>query len=101
MPVRKPKPTSPGLRFVSYSDFAEITKVGPEKTLTEDTVSGKPLLANEMSLKSGNLHPDRWKVGWRNTPGFHLAPILTATGPFHAILRICRYSQCRGSRDRR
>jgi len=35
MPVRKPKPTSPGLRFVSYSDFAEITKVGPEKTLTE------------------------------------------------------------------
>ncbi len=35
MPVRKPKPTSPGLRFVTYSDFAEITKVGPEKTLTE------------------------------------------------------------------
>jgi large subunit ribosomal protein L2 len=35
MAVRKPKPTSPGLRFVSYSDFAEITKVGPEKTLTE------------------------------------------------------------------
>ena len=35
MPVRKPKPTSPGLRFVSYSDYAEITKVGPEKTLTE------------------------------------------------------------------
>ncbi|MFT4035665.1 MAG: 50S ribosomal protein L2 [Patulibacter sp.] len=35
MAVRKPKPTSPGLRFVTYSDFAEITKVGPEKTLTE------------------------------------------------------------------
>ncbi len=31
MAVRKPKPTSPGLRFVTYSDFAEITKVGPEK----------------------------------------------------------------------
>src|ERR687886_1712209 len=35
MPIRKPKPTSPGLRFVSYPDFAEITKTTPEKTLTE------------------------------------------------------------------
>src|SRR3712207_3078694 len=35
MPIRKPKPTSPGLRFVSYPDFAEITKKEPEKTLTE------------------------------------------------------------------
>jgi large subunit ribosomal protein L2 len=35
MPVRKPKPTSPGMRFVSYPDFAEITKTTPEKTLTE------------------------------------------------------------------
>jgi len=35
MPVRKPKPTSPGMRFVSYSDFAEITKTTPEKSLTE------------------------------------------------------------------
>ncbi len=35
MPVRKPKPTSPGMRFVSYPDFAEITKTEPEKTLVE------------------------------------------------------------------
>ncbi|MBI5106971.1 MAG: 50S ribosomal protein L2, partial [Solirubrobacterales bacterium] len=35
MPIRKPKPTSPGLRFVSYPDFAEITKSEPEKSLTE------------------------------------------------------------------
>jgi large subunit ribosomal protein L2 len=35
MPVRKPKPTSPGLRFVSYPDFAEITKSKPERTLVE------------------------------------------------------------------
>jgi len=35
MPVRKPKPTSPGLRFVSYPDFAEITKTEPERTLVE------------------------------------------------------------------
>src|SRR3954469_2678987 len=35
MPIRKPKPTSPGRRFVSYSDFAEVTKTKPEKTLVE------------------------------------------------------------------
>jgi len=35
MPIRKPKPTSPGRRFVSYADFAEVTKTTPEKSLTE------------------------------------------------------------------
>jgi large subunit ribosomal protein L2 len=35
MPIRKPKPTSPGRRFVSYSDFAEITKTEPERTLLD------------------------------------------------------------------
>jgi large subunit ribosomal protein L2 len=35
MPIRKPKPTSPGRRFVSYPDFAEITRSEPEKTLVE------------------------------------------------------------------
>ncbi len=35
MPIRKPKPTSPGRRFVSYADFAEVTKTKPEKTLVE------------------------------------------------------------------
>src|ERR671920_1586708 len=35
MPVRKPKPTSPGRRFISYPDYGEITKTEPEKTLVE------------------------------------------------------------------
>jgi large subunit ribosomal protein L2 len=35
MPIRKPKPTSPGRRFVSYPDFSEITRSEPEKGLTE------------------------------------------------------------------
>ncbi len=35
MAIRKPKPTSAGMRFVSYPDFAEITKTTPEKTLVE------------------------------------------------------------------
>jgi large subunit ribosomal protein L2 len=35
MPIRKPRPTSPGLRFVSYPDFREITRTEPEKSLVE------------------------------------------------------------------
>src|ERR671914_3120116 len=35
MPIRKPKPTSPGRRFVSYADFSGLTKKKPEKRLTE------------------------------------------------------------------
>jgi large subunit ribosomal protein L2 len=35
MPIRKPKPTSPGRRFSTYPDFAEVTRTEPEKTLTE------------------------------------------------------------------
>ena len=35
MPIRKPKPTSAGRRFVTYPDFAEITRTEPEKSLVE------------------------------------------------------------------
>src|SRR5438270_7869423 len=35
MPIRKPKPTSPGRRFASYPDFADVTRSEPEKSLTE------------------------------------------------------------------
>src|ERR1700688_3652820 len=35
MAIRKPKPTSPGRRFVMYPDFAELTRTEPEKSLTE------------------------------------------------------------------
>lgn len=36
MGIRKFKPTSPGLRDMSISDFAEVTKSIPEKSLTVD-----------------------------------------------------------------
>ncbi|MDI9501906.1 MAG: 50S ribosomal protein L2 [Tissierellia bacterium] len=36
MGIRKFKPTSPGLRDMSISDFAEVTKSTPEKSLTVD-----------------------------------------------------------------
>jgi large subunit ribosomal protein L2 len=35
MPIRRPKPTSPGRRFSTYPDFAEITRSEPEKSLVE------------------------------------------------------------------
>src|SRR5919199_2986940 len=35
MALRKPKPTSPGRRFSTYPDFAEITRDEPEKSLGE------------------------------------------------------------------
>src|ERR1700741_3127698 len=35
MPIRKPKPTSAGRRFVTYPDYAEITRDKPEKSLVE------------------------------------------------------------------
>jgi large subunit ribosomal protein L2 len=35
MPIRKPKPTSPGRRFATYADFAELTRSEPEKSLVE------------------------------------------------------------------
>ncbi len=35
MAIRKHKPTSPGRRFATYSDHAEVTKSRPEKALTE------------------------------------------------------------------
>src|SRR6201989_2482699 len=35
MAIRKPKPTSPGRRFVTYPDYAEVTRSKPEKSLTE------------------------------------------------------------------
>ena len=34
MPIRKRKPTSPGRRFQTVSDFAEVTSDKPEKSLT-------------------------------------------------------------------
>src|SRR2546421_9177921 len=35
MPLKRNKPTSPGRRFATYSDFGEVTRAEPEKSLTE------------------------------------------------------------------
>src|SRR3954454_5452492 len=55
MPIRKPKPTSPGRRFVSYADFAEITKKEPEKSLVEGLTKsgGRNALGRKTSRHRG------------------------------------------------
>jgi large subunit ribosomal protein L2 len=35
MPLKKHKPTSPGRRFATWSDFEEVTRTEPEKSLVE------------------------------------------------------------------
>src|SRR5205807_77753 len=35
VPIRKPKPTSPGRRFATYADFGDLTRSEPEKSLVE------------------------------------------------------------------
>ncbi len=39
MAVKKYKPTSPGRRFRTVSDFAEVTKSTPEKSLLDKQTS--------------------------------------------------------------
>src|SRR5919112_4363997 len=34
MPIKKVKPTSPGRRFITFADYAEVTRTTPEKSLT-------------------------------------------------------------------
>src|SRR4051812_26204004 len=35
MPLKKHKPTSPGRRFATWSDFEEVTRTEPERSLVE------------------------------------------------------------------
>ena len=57
MPIRNPKPTSPGRRFVTYPDFAEITRDEPEKSLTE----GLKKSGGRNSNGRKTVAPPRWR----------------------------------------
>src|ERR1700720_4524868 len=66
MPLRKRKPTSPGRRFQTVSDFSDITKTKPEKSL----LAPKPHSGARIALlhyhdgeKRYILAPSRVKVG--------------------------------------
>jgi large subunit ribosomal protein L2 len=74
MPVKKYKPTSPGRRDMSVSDFAEITRGRPERSLTTGRVNktgGRNVYGRTTSWHRGGGHKRRFrKIDFRrNKPG--------------------------------
>ena len=51
MPIRKPKPTSPGRRFVTYADFAEVTKSRPDSFAAQEKLGEYYLKTDPKSLE--------------------------------------------------
>jgi large subunit ribosomal protein L2 len=64
MPTRKFKPTSPGRRFMTVSDFAEITKSEPEKSLVESAkkTGGRNNKGRITTRHKGGGHKRRYRV---------------------------------------
>ena len=65
MPVKKYKPTSPGRRNMSVSDFAEITRVTPERSLTKGLVKksgGRNSNGRITSYHRGGGHRRRYRI---------------------------------------
>src|SRR5271165_5579579 len=64
MGIRKFKPTSPARRLTTVSDFAEITKATPEKTLTESMrrSGGRNVHGHITRRHQGGGHKRRYRV---------------------------------------
>src|ERR1041384_6530862 len=64
MPLRKRKPTSAGRRFQSASDFSEVTKDRPEKSLTraKPTTGGPNASAARPAPHGGGGHKQKYRV---------------------------------------
>ena len=64
MPIRKRKPTSPGRRFQSASDFSEVTKSKPEKALTKPKprTGGRNAYGRMTSRHRGGGHKQRYRL---------------------------------------
>ena len=64
MGIKSFKPTSPGRRFYSVSDFAEVTKSTPEKSLLEHQTSsgGRNNLGRITSRFRGGGHKQRYRI---------------------------------------
>jgi large subunit ribosomal protein L2 len=64
MALRKRKPTSPGRRFQTVSDFAEITKDTPEKSLLakKHGTGGRNTYGRKTSRHKGGGHKQRYRV---------------------------------------
>src|SRR6266540_851076 len=64
MPLRKRKPTSPGRRFQTVSDFAEITKDRPERALLAPKAGtgGRNNHGRMTSRHQGGGHKQRYRL---------------------------------------
>jgi len=64
MAVKKRKPTSPGRRFQTVSDFAEITDAKPEKSLIDKKgrTGGRNTYGRVTSRHRGGGHKQRYRV---------------------------------------
>ena len=64
MALRKRKPTSPGRRFQSVSDFAEITKSTPEKSLLapKSKTGGRNTHGHKTSRHRGGGHKQQYRI---------------------------------------
>ena len=70
MALRKRKPTSPGRRFQTVSDFAEITKSTPEKSLLapKTNTGGRNSYGRKTSRHKGGGHKQQYRmVDFRRT----------------------------------
>ena len=64
MPLRKRKPTSPGRRFQSSSDFSEITRNRPEKSLLEPkpATGGRNAHGHKTARHRGGGHKQQYRI---------------------------------------
>jgi large subunit ribosomal protein L2 len=64
MPIRKSKPTSPGRRFQSHSDYSELTRTQPEKALVEPKPksAGRNNYGRITSRRQGGGNKNRYRV---------------------------------------
>jgi len=64
MAIRKRKPTSPGRRFQTTSDFAEITSTTPEKSLLakQSSTGGRNNYGRKTARHRGGGHKQRYRV---------------------------------------
>src|ERR1700724_739152 len=64
MPLRKRKPTSPGRRFQTVSDFSEITRSRPERGLVEPkpATGGRNSYGRRTARHRGGGHKQRYRL---------------------------------------
>src|SRR3954470_11417969 len=70
MPLRKRKPTSPGRRFQTVSDFAEVTKKKPERSLVapKHGTGGRNAQGRKTARHKGGGHKQQYRmVDFRRT----------------------------------